>query len=62
MIDERREGVWGMSPQRAEVKFKCASVDDVSNSDVKAGSREVKLSELKSLYQKGLLTKEKYDE
>jgi hypothetical protein len=61
LIDERREGVWGMSPQRAEVKFKCTLIEDSSSKELKSNSIEAKLNELKSLFQKGLMSKEQYD-
>ncbi len=61
LIDERREGVWGVSPQRAEVKFKCISSIGEKNRGIAPQSREVKLRELKDLFEKGLLQKSQYD-
>ena len=61
VMNERRDGIWGVSPQRAEVKFTCRSSNaSIPNPDLKA-SLEERLSELKGLYQKGLITKEQYD-
>lgn len=61
LIDERREGVWGVSPQRAEVKFKCISSTVEKKREIAPQSREVKLRELKDLFEKGLLQKSQYD-
>ena len=66
LIDERREGAWGLTPQRAEVKFECSKGASTSpeTKKVTPGQRssiEDQLRELKILFSKGLLTKDQYD-
>ncbi len=61
LINERRDGIWGVSPQRAEVKFKCVSIGKSSDHKSQQDTLESRLSELKVLHQKGLLTKEQFD-
>lgn len=61
LIEERRDGIWGISPQRAEVKFRCSSEADSTGTPKKPSSLEARLSEIKSLHEKGLLTREQYD-
>ena len=61
VLNERREGIWGISPQRAEIKFRCHSNVETSTNQQRSSSLEQRLSELKSLHQKGLLTKEQFD-
>ena len=61
LVNERRDGIWGVSPQRAEVKFKCVSADNVSMKSDRQSKLEAQLGELKILHQKGLLTRQQYD-
>ncbi len=61
VLHERRDGIWGISPQRAEVKFKCQPIIEPTKNLKRKESLEQRLGELKSLHQKGLLTTEQYD-
>lgn len=63
LIDERRDGVWGFSPQRAEVKFNCVTMENDIDEKTITNTEliERKLVNLKSIYEKGLISKKQYD-
>ncbi len=61
LIDERRDGIWGISPQRAEVKFRCVGFEGSQNKNTPKVDLETRLQNLKDLYKKGLITKDQYD-
>lgn len=60
LIDERRDGIFGISPQRVDITFRCA---DELNSKIKdTSTAEEKLTKAKALFNKGLLTEAQYNE
>jgi hypothetical protein len=60
LIDERRDGIFGVSPQRVDITFKCA--DGVNMKITSISSTEEKLTNAKMLFSKGLLTETQYNE
>ena len=60
LIEERRDGIFGISPQRVDITFRCdpssKSIDDTKL------SVEEKLKNLKILYEKKLITETQYNE
>jgi len=60
LVEERREGVYGFSPQRVDITFRCDS--SVKLSEATVIPVEEKLKNLKSLYEKKLITEVQYNE
>lgn len=60
LIDERRDGIFGISPQRVDITFRCG--DEVSSKVKDTSTTEEKLTKAKALYGKGLLTEAQYNE
>ena len=60
LIDERRDGIFGISPQRVDINFRCVD-EDKTKSTTKLSTEE-KLANVKSLFSRGLLTETQYNE
>ena len=60
LLDERRMGIYGISPQRVDITFRC--VDHVNLNSKETSTTEEKLTKVKALYSKGLLTEAQYNE
>ena len=60
VLSEKQDGVYGFSPQRADVRFQCSSIS-ASNTSSSKETLVAKLQSLKALYDDGVLTKEQYD-
>jgi len=59
LIDERRDGVYGFSPQRVDLVFKCtADVASAKNTN----TQEERLYSARMLFEKGLITEAQYNE
>ena len=56
IINESRDGIYGISPQRVDIVFKCSN-DNKSNS-----TTEELLRSVKSLHEKGLITETQYND
>jgi hypothetical protein len=56
VIAERQDGIWGFSPQRAEVNFTCGK----SGPAVQQGSTEDRVRALNALLADGLITPEQH--
>ena len=60
VVKELRDGVYGFSPQRVDIFFKC--VNDTATTNRSSNTTEEQLRSLKSLYEKGLITEMQYSE
>ena len=59
VVDERRDGIYGFSPQRVDLTFKCLADVDLSKT---SKTQEEKLRSAKTLFEKGLITEVQYNE
>lgn len=60
VVKELRDGVYGFSPQRVDIIFKC--VNDTATKNMSTNTAEDQLRSVKSLYEKGLITELQYNE
>jgi hypothetical protein len=60
VVKELRDGVYGFSPQRVDIIFKC--VNDTATTTRSTNTAEGELRTVKSLYEKGLITEMQYNE
>ena len=61
IVNERRDGIYGISPQRVDLIFKC-SINALEKTITNDAATEDRLKEVKSLFDKGLITNEQYNE
>ncbi len=60
VVKETRDGVYGFSPQRVDIFFKC--VNETATTNKTASTTEEQLRSVKSLYEKGLITEMQYND
>jgi hypothetical protein len=61
VVDERREGIYGISPQRVEIIFRCTIVDGLPKTATPITSIDDRLLSLKSLLDKKHISPEDYE-
>ena len=61
VVDERRDGIFGISPQRVDITFRC-DVDSTQSTKLAPKSKEDSLREVKKIFDAGLITALQYDE
>ena len=60
LVEERRDGIFGISPQRVDITFRC--VDETNTKNDSNATTEDRLSRAKALYEISLLTETQYNE
>ena len=60
IISERRDGIYGVSPQRVDIEFRCVAESKRNSSEFK--SIEDRLRELKNIFDSKLITEAQYNE
>jgi len=61
IVNERRDGIYGISPQRVDLIFTC-SINTTEKIITKGATTEENLKAVKTLFEKGLITNEQYNE
>ncbi len=61
VVDERRDGIFGISPQRVDITFRC-DMDSAQPTTSALKVKEERLREVKKIFDAGLITDAQYNE